>query len=296
MATKPTPKATVIQFRTRDRVADEEELPVGLPPSSLAELAPAPTASAVDLTDKPKIWFVIGPGRSGKTMLTRYAAEMCITRGAAPIMVAADPQNRSLKNYMDVHEPPTNDAAATSRWLESLLRHTMEEKASALVDLGGGDTALHKLLAAIPTLATDLDEAGIAPVAVYTLGPRVDDLASLGSFEAMGFQPTATAIVCNEGLADLTVDREDAFARVLRHSAYRKAVDRGAISLWMPALTPAELVQEIEAKRISFVQARDAISPASRKVAPLAPFDRSRVRKWLDSMAVELAPITSWLP
>ena len=152
------------------------------------------------------------------------------------------------------------------------------------------------MLAAIPTLATDLEEAGIAPVAIYTLGPRVDDLASLGSFEAMGFRPTATAIVCNEGLADLTVDREDAFARVLRHSAYRKAVDRGAISLWMPALTPAELVQEIEAKRISFVQARDAISPASRKVAPLAPFDRSRVRKWLDSMAVELAPIASWLP
>jgi hypothetical protein len=260
--------------------------------------AKPPGASSIDLTDKPKIWFAIGPGRSGKTMLLRYVAEMCIARGATPpIVAAADPQNRSLKNYMDVHEPPTNDAAATARWLESLLRHTMDEKMSALVDLGGGDTALHKLLTAIPTLATELEGAGVTPVALYLLGPRVDDLASLGSFEAMGFQPAATAIVCNEGLADPTIDRDDAFARILRHSAYRKAIDRGAVPLWMPALAPQELVQEIEAKRIGFVQARDAIAPTGRrKVAPLAPFDRSRVRKWLDAMAVEMAPIATWLP
>jgi hypothetical protein len=296
MATKPA-KATFIQFRTRDRLADEDELPVGLPSPSATVAPPPPSASSIDLADKPKIWFAIGPGRSGKTMLLRYAAEMCIARGATPpIVAAADPQNRSLKNYMDVHEPPTNDAAATARWLESLLRHAMEEKVSALVDLGGGDTALHKLLAAVPALATELDGAGVTPVAVYLLGPRVDDLASLGSFEAMGFQPAATAIVCNEGLADPTIDREDAFARILRHSAYRRAVDRGAVPLWMPALAPPELVQEIEAKRISFIQARDAISPNGRKLAPLAPFDRSRVRKWLDTMAVEMAPILSWLP
>ena len=286
----------LIQFRTRDRVSEEDELPVGLPPPSMVETAAPPKASAIDLTDKPKLWLAIGPGRSGKTMLLRWAAEMCVSRGAAPIMVAADPQNRSLKNYMEVHEPPTNDATATSRWLELLLRHAMDEKASAMVDLGGGDTALHKLLAGVPTLASDLEEAGVAPVAVYTLGPRVDDLASLGSFEALGFQPAATVIVCNEGLADPTVDREDAFTRVLRHSAYRKAVDRGATTVWMPGLVPAELVQEIEAKRISFAHARDAISPPGRKVVPLAPFDRSRVRKWLEAMAHEMAPIASWLP
>ena len=51
---------------------------------------------------------------------------------------SADPQNRSLKYYLDgVAEPPTNDATASSRWLEALLRHLMDEKTSALVDLGG---------------------------------------------------------------------------------------------------------------------------------------------------------------
>jgi hypothetical protein len=58
----------------------------------------------------------------------------------------------------------------------------------------------------------------------------------------------------------------------------------------------AAVAQEIEAKRLGFIQARDALSPAGRKVAPLGPFDRSRVRLWLHTMAAEMAPIMSWLP
>jgi hypothetical protein len=147
----------------------------------------------------------------------------------------------------------------------------------------------------VPDLAAALEESGIAPVAVYTLGPRVDDLASLASFEALGFRPAATVLVRNEGLSDPMAEREESFARVLRHSAYKAAVGRGAVEIWMPRLDAA-VAQEIEAKRLSFVQARDALSPKGRKVAPLGPFDRSRVRNWLTAMAAELAPITSWLP
>jgi hypothetical protein len=123
----------------------------------------------------------------------------------------------------------------------------------------------------------------------------VDDLAALASFEALGFQPAATVLVRNEGLADSTADREDGFARLLRHSAYRAAVKRGAVEVWMPRLDAA-VAQEIEAKRISFLQARDATSPEGRKVVPLGPFDRSRVRHWLNAMSTEMAPIVSWLP
>ncbi len=171
----------------------------------------------------------------------------------------------------------------------------MDEKASAMVDLGGGDTALHKLLTAVPDLAEVLERAGVAPVAVYTLGPRVDDLAALASFEALGFKPAATVLVRNEGLADAMTLREDAFARIMRHSAYRATVARGAVEVWMPRLDPA-VVQELEAKRLSFIQARDAIQLEARKVAPLGPFDRSRVRSWLQAMEAELGPIMSWLP
>jgi hypothetical protein len=291
-----TPKAAIIQFGRQPVLEDEEEVPVGLPPASSSQPRVAAANSALDLTGKPKVWFAIGPGRSGKTMLMRWAAEMAANQGGSTIVAAADPQNRSLKNYLDgVAEPPTNDATATSRWLEALLRHVMDEKASALVDLGGGDTALHKLLTTVPDLADALNDAGVVPVALYTLGPRVDDLAALGSFEGLGFRPTATALVRNEGLADPIGEREDAFARVIRHSAYRAAADRGAIELWMPRLDPG-VTQEIEAKRLSFMQARDGLQPEGRHVTPLGPFDRSRVRNWLTLMEAGLNPIMSWLP
>src|SRR5450631_230113 len=79
MATKP--KANVIQFRTRPSFEGEDELPVGLPPASAAQSAAPRVASEIDLSGKPKIWFSIGPGRSGKTMLLRWAAEMSANQG-----------------------------------------------------------------------------------------------------------------------------------------------------------------------------------------------------------------------
>jgi hypothetical protein len=287
-------KANVISFKPRRDTTGEDELSVGLPPFDTARRPITGRPEVIDLSGKPKVWFVIGAGRTGKTTLTRFAAEIVTDRGGSPIYAAADPQNRSLANYIEgVAQPPTNDATATSRWLEELLHHAMDEKTSALIDLGGGDTSLHKLLVTVPDLAAELEGAGVAPVAVYLLGPRIDDLAALASFERLGFQPAATMLVCNEGLADPMMD--EPFARVQRHSAYRGAVERGAVEIWMPRLD-ASVAQEIEAKRLDFGEARDAATRTGRVVSPLGPFDRSRVRRWMSQMAAELAPVTSWLP
>jgi hypothetical protein len=61
----------------------------------------------------------------------------------------------------------------------------------------------------------------------------------------------------------------------------------------MPRLHAA---QEVYRRRITFAQARDGIVPEGRRMAPLGLFDRSRVRAWLEAMAVELSPIDSWIP
>jgi hypothetical protein len=115
----------------------------------------------------------------------------------------------------------------------------------------------------------------------------------LSSLEAAGFRPRATAIVLNEGRADPTVPREHEFARTMRHAAFRSAVERGAIPLWMPRLYAAK---EVEDRRIWFSQGRDGITPEGRKVLPLSIVDRSRVHHWLNVMATNFAPIASWLP
>jgi hypothetical protein len=277
---------------------DEEEVAVMLPPASAAPAARKAGQVGIDLSGTPKLWFVIGPGRSGKTTLLRYVAETILAAGEGheAMFVAMDPGNRSLTGFLDgVLQPPTSDATANAKWLEQLIEHTMDNKVSALIDLGGGDTSLGKLLAQVPDLVARLEEAAIAPVAIYTIGPRQDDLTALGGMEAAGFQPKATAIVCNEGLADPTTPRAEAFARILRHSVYRAAVARGAVPLWMPMLDPG-VAADIEAKRLHFTDARDAVVPEGRKVAPLGTFDRSRIRQWLEAMNAEFGAIRSWLP
>jgi hypothetical protein len=251
---------------------------------------------AMDLSSRPRLWFVSGAGRTGKTMLLRYVAERSINQGSTAILGCADPVNRSLKSYFpDVAEPPGNDSASTAKWLEALIGHVLREKISGMVDLGGGDTALHRLASTIPDLLATIDAGGVSPVAVYTLSTRTDDLATVGTFERIGFQPAATALVLNCGMADPTVDRETAFARVRRHSVYRAAIERGAVEVWMPWMDRS-VAEAIENKGVSFTAARDAISPPDRKVAPMGLFDRARVRLWLDAMDRALAPLATWIP
>jgi hypothetical protein len=278
-------------------IEGEKEVPVGPAARPRDDVAAAlPTTSAVDLGDGPKALFVMGPGRSGKTTLLRYIMEEARPGRSAPIAAALDPQNRSLASFVnDVAQPDTTDPTGVARWAEELLGFVMAEQQSALLDMGGGDLSMGKLLEDVPDLADSLEEAGVHPVALYTLSPRVDDLGVLAGYEAQGFKPRATALILNAGLADPTVPREDAFARVLRHSAFRAAVARGAVPIWMPRLD-AGVAAEIEGKRLRFGQARDGQAPADQPGAILGPFDRSRVRKWMADMAAALAPIRSWIP
>ncbi len=274
----------------------EKEIPVGPAGRVRDEATALPSVPAVDLGDGPKVLFVMGPGRSGKTTLLRYIMEQARPGKPAPIAAALDPQNRSLATFVnDVAQPGTNDPVGVARWAEELLGFVMAEKQSALLDMGGGDLSMGRLLEDVPDLTASLEESRVHPVALYTLSPRVDDLGVLAGYEAQGFQPKATALILNAGLADPTVPREEAFGRLLRHSAFRAAVGRGAVPIWMPRLD-AGVAAEIEGKRLRFEQARDGQAPDDQPGAILGPFDRSRVRKWMTDMAAALAPIRSWIP
>ena len=100
MASKPKPN--VIEFRARPTFEAEEEAPVTAAPAPETSVTTAPQAAGIDLSGKPKVWFAIGAGRTGKSTLLRWAAEISANQGGAPIVAAADPQNRSLKNSSTV--------------------------------------------------------------------------------------------------------------------------------------------------------------------------------------------------
>lgn len=180
----------------------------------------------------------------------------------------------------------TDNPTLTLKNFEQFIGHALKHRLNALVDLGGGDTTLRRLVDELPDLPAMAQEQGAAIAMLYFTGPQVDDLSPIAAMEDRGFQPAATAIVMNEASVDPGLTREQAFARVQRHSVYRAAIERGVVPVWLPRLL---VVDAIEAKRAHFLAARDG-------AAGLGPFDRSRVRSWLATMEAQFAGIRSWLP
>ena len=184
---------------------EEDEVAVGVEILEAPQAALKSVKSRVDLSGRPKVWFTVGRGKTGKTTLLRFAAEEAASADRRILVADVDRANATLSSYFhDVERPPAGDEATVTAWLEKLLTFVMARKATALIDLGGGDTTLRRLVSEVPDLVPMLERDGIAAVAIYMLGPQPDDLAPLASLEAAGFRPGATLLVLNEGLTEIT--------------------------------------------------------------------------------------------
>lgn len=243
----------------------------------------------MDLSDRPKIIFVIGRGKTGKTTLLRWIAEKALDAGRAFLMADIDPTNASFSSYFpEVARPAGYDPVEVRSWLVRFIGYTVEQKHTAVIDLGGGDTALRSLLTEMPTLFAEIEAAGLVPVALYMCGPQPDDLAPIVTLSSHGFAPEARAIVFNEGLAEAGLPRDQGFAEAVRNPIVKREIQDGAVVLWMPRLFAAAAVEN---RRSSFGDARDG-----KTEFKLNMFDRTRVRTWLEAMDRRFGGVETWMP
>jgi hypothetical protein len=245
--------------------------------------------TGTDLSDKPKLIFVIGRGKTGKTTFLRWVAESALDRDRPFLMADIDPTNASFSSYFpDVSRPSGHDPVEVRSWVQRFIGYAVENKITALIDLGGGDTALRSLLSEMPSLLADVEAAGLAVVTYYMCGPQPDDLAPLVTLDSHGFAPKSRALIFNEGVADAGIPRQQAFAEILSHPVVQEETKAGTLALWMPRLFAAAAVEN---SRASFAQARDG--DASR---PINMFDRARVKSWLATMEQRFFGVASWMP
>ena len=243
----------------------------------------------IDLADKPKLIFVIGRGKTGKTTFLRWVAETALDRNRPFLMADIDPTNASFSSYFpDVSRPSGHDPVEVRSWVQRFIGYAVENKTTALIDLGGGDTALRSLLSEMPSLLAEVEAAGLAVVAYYMCGPQPDDLAPVVTLASHGFAPKARALIFNEGVSDAGLPREQAFAEIQAHPVVHDEIKGGSLVLWMPRLFAAAVVEN---SRAGFAQARDG--DASR---PINMFDRARVKSWLTAMEQRFSGVVSWMP
>jgi hypothetical protein len=256
MATKKTD--SIVQIFGHDE--EDEEFEVVLAPrASMMERSVAPV-SPIDLTGKPKLLFMVGRGGTGKTTLARWLGWRMAEQGRETLLAALDPQNRSLVGWFSgVAQPIDGGVYETSKFLKQLIDDRIAQRAGAILDFGGGDTSLTRLVESHRDVCDMLVDAGVEPVAVYTVGPGVDDLAAMLLVEREGFLPRTRMIVLNEARAPLGTPRETAFRALMRSKAYQAAIQGGTMQIWMPALD-AEVAADIERRRLTFGMARTAKS------------------------------------
>lgn len=271
--------------------ADTEPVVLGeLPPLSVAEdIRRSPRSEPIpDLTQSVKLWQCIGEGNTGKTTLARWMIEMLISKGKleTSMIAALAPGNRNLVDFAPgTMQPPSADPLATASWAAKMLQAMAKVRWGGVWDFGGGDSSLRMLIQAFPTLT---EQDGLAVVPAYLLGPRPDDLAFLKTFERMGFQPKATALILNLGL----VESPSMFDGIRRQPEYKAALDRGAVELWMPAL-PQHIALAIERARVTFGEARHG---DGKRRAAISAIDQGAVGEWLLAMEHEFSAVESWLP
>ena len=117
--------------------------------------------------------MAIGAGNTGKTTFLHYIAEKAVEQEANVVFAAVDPENRELADYFaGVQQPPSYDPVAVAKWVEQFLSWVMKNQRSAVIDFGGRDTSLTRLITEVPDIVEMMQGAGVHPVALYLLSPR----------------------------------------------------------------------------------------------------------------------------
>lgn len=284
--------AEVVRFpMTLAELLAEDDAPEAHVVPTLGTLPPLSTEVAIprsprnlpvpDLSAFSRVWTFIGEGNTGKTTTARWMADQIVVRGLQAVLATVAPSNRALDRFAaGVMQPDTADPRATAAWQLRVLQGMARKRLGGLIDGGGGDVSTGQLIRSNPDLAAELEEQGLGLVAGYFFGPRVDDVTFLNTYEAMGFRPRATALVLNLARAETP----SAFDDVRRQPAYRAALDRGAVELWLPAMSQ-ETALAIERASLRFSE-----------VGSLKLYQRSEVARWLNAMRREFSTVETWLP
>lgn len=243
--------------------------------------------------DEPRKILLIAAGRQrvGKTTFLNTTAQFLRAHGAEFILWNADKMNRtySLSNFHpDVLEPSSADAEDGKAWLEGRFTDMVVNKYNALLDIGGGETPLNRLVEEVAIVRT-LERRGHRILLAHVVGPEMADLDYLERFLAGGlFAPQATLIVLNQGLVLNGRSASFAFGAVRQHPALMEAMKKGAKMVMMPSLA---CMSQVTDRGLTFADAMNGVSKPGTQ--PLSFFDQERVATWWEN---ELPPFYGMIP
>ena len=182
-----------------------------------------------DIATTPGAVLVQGRGQTGKSTFIRLLYELAAARGAEPVICDCDRTNASLTAYPHlakmIRRPPSAEDDDVVEFLNGTVNGIIEDRFSALIDMGGGDQTL-KVWARDLELDPFLAGHDCRAVSIILISPDPDGLSYLRDIERI-FQPAATALVLNEGVVLPGRSVASAFEPIVGHEIFQAAVKRG---------------------------------------------------------------------
>lgn len=239
----------------------------------------------------------LGRGRTGGSTFLDLLIQRA-RRAGRNVIIGDGDKDPALANFYPpdqpggARQPISADIADVADWITSLSGQMAEERASLVLDLGGGDRILeeHARDLALPAYC---EAVGAEPLAIFTIGPDLADFEHVLTIVRAGYFKTEHAIlVQNHSLVRAGKNAAGAFEEIENHSDY-KELARSSATIAMPRLG---CMNELRAAGLSFFEAASDTPVPGKK--PFDPARRFMVRDWLNRIErqFEMRNILEWLP
>ena len=245
---------------------------------------------------RPVLFITVGRQRVGKTTFMNVLIQALRKQGAEIVIWNADQLNTTHNLavfHPDALQPKSSDFEDGKAWLEDRMQDQMERQYDVMLDVGGGETPLSRLVREVPIVEA-AKRRGIRVVLAYVIGPDQADVDYLKHYMKDDlFAPEATLIVMNGGLVLSGRSVVGAFAEISEHPVIEEALDRGAEVVLMPALS---CMSKVTDRGLTFDEAAEGVTKG--KLGRMSFFDQERVAIWwqkeIPQFVASIPP--HWLP
>jgi hypothetical protein len=245
---------------------------------------------------RPVLFIGVGRQRVGKTTFLNTLIQALRAQGSDMVIWNADLLNVTYNLplfHADVLQPPSAEFEDVKAWLEERIEDQIEGQYNAILDVGGGESPLRRLVQEIPIVRT-MERRGIRVVLAHVIGPEQADVDYLKHFtEHQLFAPEATLIVLNAGLVISGRSAGHAFAAINRHPVIVDALAAGAEVVMMP---PLSCMSQVTDRGLTFAEAAEGKTKDGHP--RLSFFDQERVAIWWEKAIPQfigsIPPL--WLP
>ena len=259
---------------------------------------PADTAATTpDLS--PRALVKAGRGNLGGTTALAILSEIALHDGRKVMMADGDVRNPGISQFKAIYgkrgfpRPDSEDVAHLKEWYTNAFAAALQNEASLVMDVGGGDRTLEEW-ASEDSLVDAADAMGLPVTGLFMCGPQAGDIDYLLKLWETGlFLPHRGVIILNDWSIPVGHKPDTLFTPLCMDQRLTTVSGMETAILRIPKLS---CMKDVLASGLTFHDAADGKPGASGR--PLDPMRRWQGGHWISKIRENIANegIEAWLP